>query len=273
MPAPRDRIKTLTALAEPVTAPHAGGAWFPNDSGARKSGHATAYRPLPPADMAGIVSLYGLLGWTEEDDKPVQDELVLADFQVRSGQAIQREPPSCPTHPPATMTIPRRTAPGLYDPFTCHPNDPNHAALPVWERYNEQSRTTMRFDFVITATGDLAETATVTAVEVAYTQDSVAQLVERWPGLGLDAVFAYNDEYAALLMHAFQDAGNVPDDVAVVGADDLMLASLQRPPLTSIRLNLPGPGVIAETLQQLIEHGTAEPVDPVDFTLIHRASS
>lgn len=43
--------------------------------------------------MAGIVSLYGLRGWTEHDDKPVQDEPVLADFQVRSGQAIQREPP------------------------------------------------------------------------------------------------------------------------------------------------------------------------------------
>lgn len=119
-----------------------------------------------------------------------------------------------------------------------------------------------------------SSTATVTAVEVSYTQDSVAQLAERWPELGLDAVFAYNDEYAALLMHAFQNAGiSVPEDVAVVGADDLVLASLQRPPLTSIRLNLPGPGVIAETLQQLIEHGTAEPVDPVDVTLIHRASS
>ncbi|MFK4221837.1 hypothetical protein [Streptomyces sp. NPDC019890] len=42
LPAPRDRDKTLTALAEPVTAPHDGGALFPDDSGDRKSGHVTA---------------------------------------------------------------------------------------------------------------------------------------------------------------------------------------------------------------------------------------
>ncbi|MFI0716888.1 hypothetical protein ACH4SK_41220 [Streptomyces inhibens] len=46
--------------------------------------------PLPPADMAGIVSLYGLRGWTEQGDKHVKHELGWADFQVRSGQAIQR---------------------------------------------------------------------------------------------------------------------------------------------------------------------------------------
>ena len=40
----------------------------------------------------GIVSLYVLRSWAEKDDKPVKHALVLADFQVRSGQAIQREP-------------------------------------------------------------------------------------------------------------------------------------------------------------------------------------
>jgi hypothetical protein len=122
LPAPWDRDKTPTALAEPVTAPHDGGALFPDDSGARKSGNATAHCPLPPADMAGLVSLYGLRGWTEQDDKPVRHELVLADFelvladfQLRSGQAIQREPPVVSDPPPATMTAPRSTAPGRHD--------------------------------------------------------------------------------------------------------------------------------------------------------------
>ncbi|MER5382458.1 hypothetical protein ABT040_19650 [Streptomyces sp. NPDC002688] len=98
VPAPRARGKTPTASVEPATAPHDGGALSPNCSGARKSGHARAYCLLPPADMAGIVSpfgivrLYVLRGWTEQDDEPVKHELVLADFQVRSGQAIQREP-------------------------------------------------------------------------------------------------------------------------------------------------------------------------------------
>ncbi|MET9894717.1 hypothetical protein ABZZ47_31795 [Streptomyces sp. NPDC006465] len=98
MPSPRARGRTPTGLVEPATAPHDGGALAQHGSGARKSGHATAYCPLPPADMAGIVSpfgivrLYVLRGWTEQDDKPVKHELVLADVQVRSGQAIQREP-------------------------------------------------------------------------------------------------------------------------------------------------------------------------------------
>ncbi|WP_369244870.1 hypothetical protein [Streptomyces sp. R41] len=114
LPAPRDRNKTLTVSVEPVTAPHDCGVLFPDGSGSRKSGHATAYCPLPPADMAGIVSLYGLRGWTEQDDKPVKHELVLADFQLRSGQAIQREPPV------------------VSDPFCAAPNSP--AWLSPWSR-------------------------------------------------------------------------------------------------------------------------------------------
>jgi hypothetical protein len=78
--APRDRNKTLTSLAKPVTAPHDGGALFPDDSGARKSGHATASvshqylgsrgqvgKGIVAAATARIVSLYGRLrGWTEQ---------------------------------------------------------------------------------------------------------------------------------------------------------------------------------------------------------------
>ncbi|QLH25383.1 hypothetical protein [Streptomyces sp. Rer75] len=98
----RDRDRTLTVLAEPMTAPHDGGALFPDDSGGRNARHATAcvsrqylgsrghHRaatpyvgaveprkncPLRSADLAGIVSLYGLRDWTEQDDKPVEHEL------------------------------------------------------------------------------------------------------------------------------------------------------------------------------------------------------
>ncbi|MFE7327998.1 hypothetical protein ACFU8W_23975 [Streptomyces sp. NPDC057565] len=127
--APRDRNKTLTSLAKPVTAPHDGGALFPDDSGARKSGHATASvshqylgsrgqvgKGIVAAATARIVSLYGRLrGWTEQDHEPVKHELGRADFQVLSCQAIQREPPVVSDHPPATITAPRTPAPDLYD--------------------------------------------------------------------------------------------------------------------------------------------------------------
>ncbi|MCP3818487.1 LacI family transcriptional regulator [Streptomyces sp. A3M-1-3] len=116
--------------------------------------------------------------------------------------------------------------------------------------------------------------ATVTAVEMAYSLESAAELAKRWHGLGLDAVFAYNDEYAALLMHALQDEGiAIPEDVAVVGSDDLVLSALQRPPLTTIRLDLPRAARIADTLHELIEHGTAPPVPGVEAVLVHRKSS
>ena len=110
LPTPRDRDKTLTAPAERVTPPHDGGALFPGGDcfyGPSESPHFVAELdraaapyvaaveprencPLPPAD---IVGLYGLRGWTEQDDKAVKHQLSWADFQFRSGQAIQREPP------------------------------------------------------------------------------------------------------------------------------------------------------------------------------------
>lgn len=44
----------------------------------------------PPAARDEIVRLYALRGWIEQDYKQVKHELGWADFQVRSGRAIQR---------------------------------------------------------------------------------------------------------------------------------------------------------------------------------------
>lgn len=116
--------------------------------------------------------------------------------------------------------------------------------------------------------------ATVTPVELAYTRESATDLARRWRSLGLDSVFAYNDEYAALLLHAFQAEGiAVPDDVAVVGSDDLVLSALQQPALTTIRLALPSAAVIAETVHALIESGTAPEVPAVEAVLVPRGTS
>ncbi|UGY92175.1 LacI family DNA-binding transcriptional regulator [Streptomyces gobiensis] len=116
--------------------------------------------------------------------------------------------------------------------------------------------------------------ATVTAVEMAYTQESAVELAKRWSSLGLDGVFAYNDEYAALLLHALQDEGiSVPDEVAIVGSDDLVLSAVQRPSLTTISLDLPSPAHIADTLHELIERGAAPAVPGMEPVLVHRQSS
>ncbi|CAM5315280.1 LacI family transcriptional regulator [Streptomyces avidinii] len=116
--------------------------------------------------------------------------------------------------------------------------------------------------------------ATVTPLDLAYTRESAIALARRWPSLGLDSVFAYNDEYAALLLHAFRAEGiAVPDDVAIVGSDDLVLSALQQPALTSIRLALIPPAQVADAVHELIETGTTGPLPEIVPILVHRETS
>ncbi|MFB6825438.1 LacI family DNA-binding transcriptional regulator [Streptomyces virginiae] len=116
--------------------------------------------------------------------------------------------------------------------------------------------------------------ATVTPVELSYTRESATALARRWRSLELDAAFTYNDEYAALLLHALQAEGiSVPDEVALVGCDDLVLAELQQPALTTVRLDLPSAARIADAVHELIETGTAAPVPAVTPVLVHRRTS
>jgi len=70
----------------------------------------------------------------------------------------------------------------------------------------------------------------------------LVQLLEQCPGL--DAVFASNDQMALGLLQAARRLGRrVPDDLAVVGFDDIPEAAFFHPPLTTVR-------------QELIELGT-----------------
>ncbi|MFC9298907.1 LacI family DNA-binding transcriptional regulator [Streptomyces sp. NPDC057011] len=102
--------------------------------------------------------------------------------------------------------------------------------------------------------------AEVEALPMAYTEESAAALAARWRGLGLDGAFAYNDEYAMLLMRAFQDEGlGIPEDVAVIGADDLLLGRLLRPRLSTVQIELP----TGEHLASLVDHAVREPSEAV----------
>ncbi|NGN65258.1 LacI family transcriptional regulator [Streptomyces sp. A7024] len=97
-------------------------------------------------------------------------------------------------------------------------------------------------------------------VDLAYTEESAAELAGRWRELGLDGVFAYNDEYAMLLQRALQDAGlEVPADVAVIGADDLLLGRLLRPRLSTVRIELPGGAPLSEAIDRLVRGPGEEP--------------
>ncbi|MGC0328178.1 DNA-binding LacI/PurR family transcriptional regulator [Streptomyces sp. SAI-170] len=118
--------------------------------------------------------------------------------------------------------------------------------------------------------------ATVRELPLAYEEESAARLAARWPGLGLDAVFAYNDEYAMLLMRALQDEGvRVPEDTALIGADDLMLGRLLRPRLSTVHIELPSVRDLAELVDRAVRNPAAAPETHkvLGATVIHRDSS
>lgn len=71
-----------------------------------------------------------------------------------------------------------------------------------------------------------------------------------------DAVFALSDQMAVGAQRAIREAGLcIPEDIAMIGFDDLPLAGLAEPPLTTIRqpIEALGPAAI-ELLQQAITH-------------------
>jgi DNA-binding LacI/PurR family transcriptional regulator len=81
-----------------------------------------------------------------------------------------------------------------------------------------------------------------------------AQLLSR--GRPFSALFAYNDVAAIGAIHAFQEADlRVPEDVSVVGFDDIRIAAYNNPSLTTVRQPLQRMGEMAAcTLLNRIEH-------------------
>ncbi|MFC8513510.1 LacI family DNA-binding transcriptional regulator [Streptomyces sp. NPDC057257] len=118
--------------------------------------------------------------------------------------------------------------------------------------------------------------ATVTELPLAYEEEAAARLAARWRELDLDAVFAYNDEYAMLVMRALQDEGvRIPEDTAVIGADDLMLGRLLRPRLSTVHIELPSGRDLAELVDRAVRNPGAAPETHkvLGASVVHRDSS
>jgi LacI family transcriptional regulator len=100
-------------------------------------------------------------------------------------------------------------------------------------------------------------------------QQAVKNVIEA--RLDFDAVFAHNDLAAAGAMQAVREAGRrVPEDVAVVGFDDLPLAATTEPPLTSVHQPLREMGEAAARLLLAHFNGAALPestVIPTTFAI------
>ncbi|MEV0317996.1 LacI family DNA-binding transcriptional regulator [Streptomyces sp. NPDC050658] len=118
--------------------------------------------------------------------------------------------------------------------------------------------------------------AGMTELPLAYDEESAARLAAGWRELGVDAVFTYNDEFAMLLMRALQDEGiGVPEETALIGADDLMLGRLLRPRLSTVRIELPSGQGLAELVDRTVREPALEPEvhDVLGATAVHRGSS
>ena len=84
---------------------------------------------------------------------------------------------------------------------------------------------------------------------------AVRELARR--GHAFDAVFASSDLAALGAMHELQDMGRrVPEDVSIVGFDDIGAARLATPPLTTVAQDAKlGGAALVECLLEMIETG------------------
>jgi DNA-binding LacI/PurR family transcriptional regulator len=99
------------------------------------------------------------------------------------------------------------------------------------------------------------------------------RLLDQRPAI--DAVFVASDIMAAGALHALRRAGRrVPDDVAVIGFDDLPMAQHTQPPLTTVRQPLERFGAVAADRLLAALDGTGDDIDPVlPTTLVTRESA
>jgi LacI family transcriptional regulator len=99
-------------------------------------------------------------------------------------------------------------------------------------------------------------------------------LLERQPDL--DAVFAYNDAMAIGALQALSTAHRrVPDDVAIVGFDDIAICAALVPALTTVRLDSKRIGEEAIAMLERIAStpDMGQPTVTLDVDVIVRAST
>ena len=109
------------------------------------------------------------------------------------------------------------------------------------------------------AYGDFSNTSGATAM---------TKLLEGAPDL--DAVFVNSDLMAIAAIEVIHAQGRrVPEDIAVVGYDDLSIAEYCNPPLTTIRQNIPMAGkLLAQNLIQYLKTGVVTNVSmPVELVI------
>jgi DNA-binding LacI/PurR family transcriptional regulator len=111
------------------------------------------------------------------------------------------------------------------------------------------------YESVLLETGRSIDPALIAHGDFSNTSGASAMrhLLEKAPDL--DAVFVNSDLMAIAAMDVIREQGSrVPEDIAVVGYDDLSIAEHSNPPLTTIRQNIPLAGkLLAQNLVQYLQ--------------------
>ncbi len=110
-----------------------------------------------------------------------------------------------------------------------------------------------------------------------YTRDSADAALRGWRGADVTAVAAFNDLTALAVLAAAATQGvRVPDDLALIGVDDLSIASLSAPALTTVAINFDLLGhLLAEKVLRLMNASVAlpEPAPDPMLRLVVREST
>lgn len=112
-------------------------------------------------------------------------------------------------------------------------------------------------------------------VEVGLDAATGAEAVRTWAAAGVDGVAAYNDEVALAVLAGTRAEGvAVPDALAVVGVDDIPVAALASPPLTTVWQSLDRQAAyLAECVTAALD-GLPQPPRPrQEVELVPRASA
>jgi LacI family transcriptional regulator len=91
----------------------------------------------------------------------------------------------------------------------------------------------------------------------------------------LDAVFAFNDLMAVGAMQALQEVGKrIPEDIAIIGVDDIPLATIIHPQLSTLHVDLQKLGRVAlKSLLNLVSDSPTPTNLKIDLELFLRDSS
>jgi LacI family transcriptional regulator len=113
-------------------------------------------------------------------------------------------------------------------------------------------------------------------VEIEEGYESCFNKILELKNMSYDAVFCFNDVFAIAALKALKALNKrVPQDVAVVGYDDISYASFVNPSLTTVRIDKYKEGMIAfDLLHERLTEKRTEPAQIVlDVELIERESS